>query len=139
MATFEIEEPPPPKKKGRPPLAFPEGTENVVQKSAYNGGSDKEIAALIGCSISVLYAHFRIELMKHRAMRKIDVREWQTNTARAGNPALLIWIGKQELEQRDYFEPDLTDKDLDSMTDAQLEEMAKGRPRLRIVRGRKRA
>jgi len=49
-------------------------------------------------------ARFGRILQKGRALRKCHLRLKQTEVALAGNPAMLIWLGKQELGQRNIPE-----------------------------------
>lgn len=68
--------------------------------------TDEEIAAWFGVSTKTIadkkkdpeYAEF---IERGRAKGRISVRRLQMQAAEAGNPALLIWLGKQTLGQRD--------------------------------------
>lgn len=123
-----------PVKKGRPPFAFPDNAEQVISGAAFAGSPDREIAALFGCSEATLKAHFQPVLSKERARRKISIRGWQMTAAKRGNPALLIWLGKNELDQKDSLALDLTDEQLKAMSVEQLEALAAGRAK--TTRGR---
>ena len=114
------------------------GAEQQVLAAAYQGSPDREIARILGCAESTLRARFSAELRKQRALRQLAIRSWQQAAAKKGNPALLIWLGKQPeskggLGQRDEvtFGAGI---DLDKLTDAELEAIASGKakPRLKI-------
>lgn len=122
---------------GRPPFVFPANAAQIIELAAYSGSPDREIAALLGCGKGTLTDHFQAVLTKARARRRLDIRSWQMKAAKRGVPALLIWLGKQELGQKELLELDLTDKDLDNMTDDQLAAIAAGRPRLKVSDGGK--
>lgn len=85
-------------KPGRPKAKI---DQSEVERLAYGGASNREIADILGVDDKTIKAHFSAILAKQRAVRRFDLREAQTATAKAGNPALLIWLGKQELGQQD--------------------------------------
>jgi hypothetical protein len=131
-------------KGGRPPFQWAEGAEQQVQAAAFQGSPDKEIAAIMGCSVDTLTRKFGGILSKQRAMRKLAIRAAQQRFALKGNPALLIWLGKQPdlkggLGQQD--EVTLGGQvDMTKLSDAELEAIASGkaRPRLKVEDGGKR-
>lgn len=82
--------------------------EELAARLAYNGSSNHEISEILGISDHTLKTHCRKLLAKSRAQRRHDLRMWQTETAKAGNPALQIWLGKNELGQSDKHEPPVT-------------------------------
>ena len=75
---------------------------NVEQllKLAVIGCSAEEIGVYFGLSRQTVCARFGRALEKGRALRKRLLRQRQTEVALQGNPAMLIWLGKQELGQR---------------------------------------
>ncbi len=111
---------------GRPAFVFPEQAEQVIDGAAFAGSPDREIAALFGCSQATLKTHFQPILVKARARRRISIRTWQMNAAKKGVPALLIWLGKNELDQRDTFALELSDDQLKNLSTEQLEALAAG-------------
>ena len=75
--------------------------EDLVIAHARNGSPNAEIAAILGCSEGVIRQRFSKALKKGRAERKALVRKLQLESAKKLNPALLIWLGKNELGQVD--------------------------------------
>jgi hypothetical protein len=86
---------------GRPKLDI-DGVE--VGKLARMGASNVDIADFFGCDEGTIRRRFSEILTKGRAERKIALRVWQWKAAEAGNVAMLIWLGKQELGQADRVE-----------------------------------
>jgi hypothetical protein len=82
----------------RPQIEIPE---NLVLNHARNGSPNSEIAAIVGCSEGTIRHRFRMVLAKGRAERKALLRKLQLDSAKALNPATLIWLGKNELGQVD--------------------------------------
>lgn len=76
----------------------------LVEKLAGIGAKNTEIADFVGCSVDTLDRRFAEEIRKGRANLKMSVRRWQLKYAEQGNSALLIWLGKQMLGQRDTIE-----------------------------------
>lgn len=74
---------------------------NLVYKFASLGCKTTEIADYFSCSVDTIDRRFAEELKKGRANLKMSLRQWQLDAARNGNASLLIWLGKQMLEQRD--------------------------------------
>lgn len=72
-----------------------------VFKLAKLGCKTEEIADWFGVSTDTIQRRFAAELAKGRADVKLSVRRWQLQYAEAGNAALLIWLGKQMLGQKD--------------------------------------
>jgi hypothetical protein len=71
-----------------------------VLKLAIIGCSAEEIGVYVGISRQTVCARFGRALEKGRTLRKLLLRQRQTEVALAGNPSMLIWLGKQELGQR---------------------------------------
>jgi hypothetical protein len=75
-------------------------TEQLI-KLAVIGCTNREIGMHFGLDASTISRRFAGSLQKGRALRKRLLRQRQTEVALAGNPAMLIFLGKQELGQRD--------------------------------------
>lgn len=75
--------------------------EKEVAKYALAGCYDKTIARLTGIPETTLKRRCGDLISKKRAERKYNLRIDQNKAARAGNPALLIFLGKNELDQKD--------------------------------------
>lgn len=92
------------KKPGRKKIQF-----NLKQIEALGSimATQEEMAAIMGCSADTIQDRVRTDpafsgaLEKGRATGKISVRRKQKNVALSGNATMLIWLGKQWLEQRD--------------------------------------
>jgi len=91
------------------PKAQPKLTPEQVQGMAALGCTDSEIAVLAGVSERTLQRHFDTHIKEGRASLRHDLRKAQVDRAKSGSDTMLIWLGKQYLEQRDKQE--LTGKD----------------------------
>ena len=78
-------------------------TEQLI-KLCVIGCTEQEIAIYFGVAQSTISTRFRSSLQKGRELRRRLLRQRQTEVALAGNPAMLIWLGKQELGQRNNVE-----------------------------------
>lgn len=75
-----------------------------VEKLASIGAKNNEIADFYNCSTDTIERRFAAELTKGRANLRLSLRRWQLKAAEKGNAAMLIWLGKQLLEQSDKTE-----------------------------------
>jgi len=82
-----------------------------VEKLAGFHCSLAEIASVVGCSVDTLERRFAEVIKKGREQGKASLRRRQFELAMAGNPTMLIWLGKQNLGQRDGTAIELTGKD----------------------------
>jgi hypothetical protein len=95
---------PQPGEGGRPPT--PIDTE-IVRRTAAIGCTMEEVAAVLGVPRRTLYDRMEQDpeiqraLDKGRAQGRVTLRRLQWKEAEAGNPTMLIWLGKQLLSQRD--------------------------------------
>lgn len=78
--------------------------EKLVELMASWGCKTEEIAAHFKCSVDTIDRRFAELLAKGRADLRTSLRQWQLAAAKKGNPALLIWLGKQMLDQKDRQE-----------------------------------
>lgn len=83
---------------GRPKLSL-----NVVQikELAHIQCTMVEIAAVMGCSVDTLENHYSEIIKIAREGGKSSLRRAQHKKAMEGNPALLIWLGKHYLDQKE--------------------------------------
>lgn len=63
--------------------------------------SNKEIAAIVGCCVDTLTDRFSDILDKGRQTGRTTLRREQFKAAVGGNVVMLIWLGKQYLDQQD--------------------------------------
>jgi hypothetical protein len=74
-----------------------------IRKLAQLGLTKREICSIMECSIDRLN-NFESVIEEGREHRNASVRRKQFEIAMAGNPTMLIWLGKQYLEQSDKAE-----------------------------------
>ena len=79
-----------------------------VEKLASFGCTNIEIGSFFGCSPDLLEKSYSEYLTKGRDKGKIRLRQLQWNAAEAGSHTMLIWLGKQILNQSDKQELELT-------------------------------
>lgn len=68
------------------------------------GLTTAEIASVLECSPDTLERNFKDEMAEGKEKCKASVRRKQFELAMAGNPTMLIWLGKQILGQQDRLE-----------------------------------
>jgi transposase-like protein len=101
-------------KGGRPRFDFSDKI-RLVRNLASIQCTDEEIAAGIGCSQDTLARGRKRDqeldaaIIEGRANGRMSLRRAQYQKAMDGNPAMLIWLGKQVLGQRERV--DLEDMD----------------------------
>lgn len=69
---------------------------------------DSEIAAFIGCGEATLRRHFDTLLKEMREAGKSNIRAKQYELAMKGDRTMLIWVGKQILNQTDRAKLEIT-------------------------------
>lgn len=75
-----------------------------VEKLASWGCKVKEIADWFGVTDDTIIRRFSEELAKGRANLQMSLRRKQIDVALKGNVSMLIWLGKQMLDQKDKHE-----------------------------------
>lgn len=75
--------------------------EKEIRRLAYDMASQREIAALLGCDEEVIRRRFKKVVEQEKARRRTDIRRKQFTCAGKGSAAMLIWLGKQYLDQVD--------------------------------------
>ena len=83
---------------GRPKLEI---DPTIVEKMASLGCRNTEIADYFNCQDDTITRNFQEQLDKGRANLKMSLRQLQIKSAQNGNVAMLIWLGKQYLDQQD--------------------------------------
>lgn len=82
----------------------------AVERAASIGCTKDEISAVLGISRAALYNHMNRDPEVKAAIDrgsdkgKATLRRMQWRGAESGNPTMLIWLGKQLLDQRDKSE-----------------------------------
>lgn len=87
--------------RGRPRITI---DRRVVEGMALVGGRDTEIADYCQISTATLRRRCAEILRKARAQRTLRLRQLQWQSAESGNVTMQIWLGKNELGQRDQQE-----------------------------------
>ena len=98
------------KKRGRPKIPIDyEKAEKLAQILC----TQSEIAAVLGVSITVLEHDPEFQRIHKKGIETghASLRRMQYSAAQAGNPTMLIWLGKQVLGQRDRMDQEITGKD----------------------------
>jgi hypothetical protein len=90
-----------PSKIGRPKIKVDAA---LVEKLAGIGCPNKEIAAIVGCSVDTLDRRCADIIIKGRENGKTRIRQKQIQMALGGNVAMLIFLGKNMLGQTDKQE-----------------------------------
>ena len=93
------------KKKKSPgrPKKYNLDTKQVEQLAGF-GCTDTEIASFFDISRTTLERNYEHYMTKGRESGKIRLRQYQWASAKKGNVAMLIWLGKQLLGQSDKQE-----------------------------------
>ena len=92
----------PKRNDGRKPIDY-----DLVGKLALLSPSNDELAWALDISRATLYRRLQDDerlreiLEAGRHGRRLSIKRMQWKAAQEGNPALLIWLGKQELGQRE--------------------------------------
>jgi hypothetical protein len=82
-----------------------------VHEMALSGCSNTEIANALGCGETTIRTRFGEIVDKARSTRRWRLRKMQNKAAESGNVTMLIWLGKNELEQSDKQTHEHTGKD----------------------------
>ena len=83
------------------PRARKEVDLDMLVKLAAIGHTQKECATLLDCSPDTLERNYKETMAWGRSHRDASLRRKQFEIALAGNPTMLIWLGKQYLGQSD--------------------------------------
>ena len=75
-----------------------------VEKLAGYGCSAREIADFYGCDESLISKSYSSFITKGKANLKKRLRKAQLDAALKGNSTMLVWLGKQMLDQTDRQE-----------------------------------
>ncbi len=75
-----------------------------LEKLASFGCTNREIASFFGCSEHLIKKSYSSFLTKGKDEGRIRLRKLQWVAAEKGNTPMLIWLGKQILDQKDKQE-----------------------------------
>ncbi len=78
--------------------------EQQVRELAAIDCTSAEMAAVLRCNEGTLVRRFAGVIKEGRLAGKMSLRRKQFQVAMAGNVQMLIWLGKQRLEQADKFQ-----------------------------------
>ena len=101
--------------------------ENQVLELAKIQCTYDEIAAVMACSVDTLSRRFADVIKQGREEGLKSLRRAQYDKAIAGNPALLIWLGKQYLGQSDRMDVTAKFNPAEDAAKAAIEEAAQRR------------
>ena len=76
----------------------------AVQALARIGCTHAEIGTIVGVSEATIRRRCRKEIDKGYDEMRMSLRRWQYEKAKEGNVAMLIWLGKQHLGQREKID-----------------------------------
>ncbi len=77
----------------------------LVEKLAAIHCTIAEIADICEVSRDTIERRYAALIAKARAEGKMSLRKYQWEAVKKGNVSMMIWLGKQLLDQRDSFEP----------------------------------
>ena len=89
---------------GRPSREFTPEQRQEIADLARQGCQTLTISRITGIPDQTLRDNFREVMQKERALRKLDVLKAQNSLLQEGNNTMAIWLGKQELNQKDKQE-----------------------------------
>lgn len=102
---------------GRPRIELNEDDWKKLDQMAHIQCTGEEMAAIMGFSYDTLELRVKekhgvsfAEWFRQRSCGgKMSLRRFQYDAAKRGNPTMLIWLGKQYLDQKDHKDIDLGD------------------------------
>ena len=81
----------------------------LIEKLASIHCTMEEIAYICKCSVDTLENRFSDTIKEAKAKGKSSLRRHQWEAAQKGNTTMMIWLGKQLLDQRDVSRIELTE------------------------------
>jgi hypothetical protein len=75
--------------------------EDKIIELASKGLSQKQLAAIFNCSEDTLQRNYAVAIKTGWELRNGSLMQRQYEVAMSGNPTMLIWLGKQYLNQSD--------------------------------------
>jgi hypothetical protein len=77
-----------------------------IEQMAMVGCSNEEIALILGVSADIIERNYSGAIKEGKAKRNHNLRKMQYEAAKKGNIVMMVWLGKQWLNQRDRPELD---------------------------------
>lgn len=99
------------KRIGRPPAKV---DPDQVRTLAGIMCTQEEIAAVVKCSVDTLARRFADEIKTGRMEGKASLRRHQYQRAVNGSDAMLIWLGKQYLDQKEPNRYEIEEQEFES-------------------------
>ena len=108
--------------KGRPKKVLSEDALKLIENLARIMCTEEEIAQCLGASVDTLLNSdnkelFRTAIKRGNSIGKQSLRRKQYEVAMKGNSSMLIWLGKQWLNQTDKVENTNSFEDLTVLAD----------------------
>ena len=94
----------------------------AIQKLAQMHCTYEEIAEFLDVSTKTLQRNYVHLIKKGREIGKISLRRAQFEKAIGGNVAMMIWLGKQHLDQKDKIEQTSYNEPLPLIIEAKAED-----------------
>ena len=95
---------------GRPPKEFTDEQEERIAQLAEEGRHTRTIAECLGVDKDTLTRHFGPLIKKRRAIGRAKIGAAQYQAALAGDHTMLVWLGKNRLDQTDKAQIEQTHK-----------------------------
>jgi len=92
------------KKLGRPPKTFTAAQKKKIATLAFAGMKNNCIATFMDIDQATFETHFKKLCTKKRSERKLWLLELQNKKAKTKDTTMLIWLGKNVLDQTDKQE-----------------------------------
>lgn len=89
---------------GRPKGSVKQFDHALVEQLAAIGCTQEEIGTIVGVTDRTLRKRASDAIAKGHDRMRVSLRRWQYEKAKDGNVAMLIWLGKQYLGQRERID-----------------------------------
>ena len=99
----------------------------TVKKLAQLHCTYEEIAEFVGVSTKTLQRSYVHYIKKGRELGKISLRKAQFEKALGGSVPMMIWLGKQHLDQKEKIEQTTYNEPLPLIIETQSEEIKNGK------------
>ena len=86
---------------GRPRNKYSDAQIKQIAELAFRGLKNNGIATKMGIDQNTFETHFKELCTKQRVERKLMLLDLQVEKAKTGDSTMLVWLGKNDLEQTD--------------------------------------